>query len=194
MGLHRAGFTVIGVDIEPQPRYPFTFIHADALTADPAGFDLVWASPPCQAYSRFNRGLGNAHVHPDLLAPTRALLRSSGIPYIIENVPGAPLRSPFLLCGTMFGMDLLRHRLFETSFPLGDLVPPCQHTGAEIPVYGNGTPQYHRQKLGRNIRQSEKDAAMGIDWMNRDELALAVPPVYAEYMARRFLAHHRDAA
>jgi DNA (cytosine-5)-methyltransferase 1 len=134
MGLHRAGYDVTGVDINPQPRYPFRFIQADAITFPLEGFDFIWASPPCQAFSRLR------HLHkkdrPNLIPSTRSRLVKSGAPYCIENVEDAPLgESGFLimLCGTMFGLrtkggraELRRHRVFETSFSI-PLRPRCQH-------------------------------------------------------------------
>src|SRR5690348_14772063 len=132
MGLRRAGFDVVGFDIEPQPHYPFEFHQQDALIVDLSGFDFVWSSPPCQAYSMYSRNLGTASSFPDLIAPVREKLQASGLPWVIENVPGAPLRGDVLLCGTMFGLPLLRHRYFELSWqhPL-DLLQ-CRHTGQEI--------------------------------------------------------------
>lgn len=134
MGLHRAGYDVTGVDIKPQPRYPFRFIQADALLFPLKGYDFIWASPPCQAFSRLR------HLHPkdrpNLIPATRQRLIESGIPYCIENVEGAPLGDSgylIMLCGTMFGLrtkngraELRRHRLFETSFSI-PLRPACQH-------------------------------------------------------------------
>lgn len=210
VGLQRAGFRVVGVDINPQPHYPedFAFCRKDALTVldqliEGTGlgwdtrfkhsFDLIWASPPCQHYSMYSRNLGTSSAHPDLIQPVRQRLRKLGVPYIIENVVGAPLLNPTMLCGTAFGLKVLRHRLFETSFPIGQLTPPCAHRGDEIPVYGNGTPQWHREKLGRNVTVKEQRQAMGIDWMPRTSLTEAIPPAYAEWLARRFL-EHRGAA
>ena len=143
-GLQQAGFAVTGVDLRPQPNScADVFIQADALeylrTADLSGFDLIHASPPCQAHTVLKHAPGTK-AHLDLIAPTRALLVKSGKPYCIENVVGAPLRNPVILCGTMFGLrapsgELRRHRLFETSFPL---TPPCacRHVGSTIGVYG----------------------------------------------------------
>jgi len=191
MGLYRAGATeVVGVDLAPQPRYPFVFMQRDALSLDVdelRAFDLIWASPPCQRYSLYSRNIGTSSNHPDLVAPVRERLRASGVPHIVENVVGAPLRSPTMLCGTMFGLPLLRHRLFETSFRVG-LVAPCRHRGDEIPVYGNGTPRWHLERLGRGLKIEEKRSAMGIEWMNRDELSQAIPPAYSEWLARQWLA------
>ena len=128
-GLDQAGFEVVGVDIKPQPRYPFEFHQADALAFPTEGFDFIWASPPCQAHTSM-KSMHNAKPHLDLIPETRAKLQASGIPYVIENVVGAPLIDPFMLCGTMFGLgvedaELRRHRIFESSFPI--LAPKCQH-------------------------------------------------------------------
>jgi DNA (cytosine-5)-methyltransferase 1 len=187
MGLSRAGFDVTGVDICPQPRYPFVFVQADALTFPLGGYRLIWASPPCQHYSLFSRNLGTSNEHPDLIPLVRERLRGAGTTYIIENVEGAPLLNPTMLCGTMFGMKLIRHRLFETSFQIASLTHPCNHRGDEVPVYGKGTPQYYRKKWGRNIGIAEKRAAMRIDWMTRDELTEAIPPAYSQWLAERAL-------
>jgi DNA (cytosine-5)-methyltransferase 1 len=125
-GYSRAGFEVVGVDIKPQPHYPHTFIQADALTLKRdfmASFDAIHASPPCQSYSDLAKRNGNADEWPRLVEPVREMLIRSGLPYIIENVEGAPLLNPAVLCGTMFkDLRVLRHRLFETSFPV--MVPP----------------------------------------------------------------------
>lgn len=186
MGLHRAGFDVTGVDIRPQPRYPFRFIQGNALEADLAGYDFVWASPPCQAYSMYSRNLGTSEKFPDLIEPVRSKLEKSGLPFCIENVEGAPLRASIILCGTMFGLKLLRHRLFETNWALFG-PGGCTHMGDEIPVYGNGTPQWHRERLGRNVGIAEQRKAMDIDWMTRKELSQAIPPAYSEFIGRSFM-------
>jgi DNA (cytosine-5)-methyltransferase 1 len=187
MGYYRAGFDVVGVDIQPQKNYPFKFIQDDAMTFPLDGFDLIHASPPCQRYSRANRGLGNTSNYPDLIEPLRERLQ--GRIYVIENVPGAPLVQPITLCGSMFGLRtesgwLRRHRWFE--LPLVVLAPGCCHPrGMSIGVYGRGTNSYHRRKLGRNIRVDEQREAMGIDWMPRRELTQAIPPAYTEWIGRR---------
>jgi len=198
MGLHRAGFEVVGVDIKPQPRYPFTFIRGDAMRPPVRleDFGLIWASPPCQFYSMVSRNTGVADRYPDLVADVRSML--AGRTYIIENVPGAPLVNPVTLCGSMFDlgtetMQLRRHRWFECSELL--MVPPCQHDGRlTIGVYGHGTNSWHREKLlamkrGHGILVSEQREAMGIDWMTRRELSQAVPPAYSEFLASRLPAH-----
>lgn len=122
VGYHRAGFDVVGVDIEPQPDYPFRFYRHDALQflAEHARlFDAVHASPPCQHYCRTNRGnSGNHLAYPDLVADIRRALERTALPYVIENVPGAPLHDPVTLCGEMFGLRVIRHRLFESNLPL----------------------------------------------------------------------------
>lgn len=193
MGLHRAGFDVEGVDCEPQKHYPFKFHLGDALEADLTGFDLVWASPPCQAYTvAAHNERKRGKQYPDLLAATRAKLEASGLPWIIENVPGAPMRADVVLCGSMFGLPIVRHRLFELSHGAYCLVSPCSHGDDIITVCGHGTPsRSRRQRMKRglhpNVTVDMKRSAMGIEWMNRDELAQAIPPAYSEFLGRQIL-------
>jgi DNA (cytosine-5)-methyltransferase 1 len=125
LGLHRAGFEVVGVDIEPQPNYPFRFIQANALEFDLGDFDFYWASPPCQGFTAYKRRPGHVRPRANLIPPMRERLLATGKPFCIENVPGAPLQNPFTLCGSMFGLDVRRHRNFETNFPV--TTPPCNH-------------------------------------------------------------------
>lgn len=187
MGYHRAGFRVVGVDIEPQPRYPFEFHQHDAMTFPLDGFDVIHASPPCQRYSAINRGMKTSHKYPDLVSAVRR--RLEGRMYVIENVVGAPLMQPITLCGSHFGLSsgnmwLRRHRWFE--LPVLLLAPSCEHpNGLSIGVYGNGTNKWHRDLLGRNITVAEQREAMGIDWMTRAELTQAIPPAYTEWIGRR---------
>lgn len=189
MGLHRAGFDVTGIDIKPQPRYPFRFIQGDALKPPVrlSDFDLVWASPPCQGYS-VARNNGSGKDAPRLVGEVRDALIGSGAEWVLENVPGAPMPSAYVICGASFGlgaagMDLARHRLFETSFPM--LVPPCQHRrGRTIGVYGNGTNKYHRDKLGRCVTADEMREAMGMPWAVRKGLSQAIPPAYSEHIGK----------
>lgn len=191
MGLHRAGFDVIGVDNRPQPRYPFRFVQGDALRPpfDLSGFDFIWASPPCQAYSLAAQSRRNAgHIYPDLVAATRSLLESSGRLFSIENVPGSPLRPDVVLCGCQVGLKLRRVRWFETSWQHFAFEPTHDHHGPVVSVVGHGTPSWVRQKLGFNPGIKDYRAAMGIDWMNRGELSQAVPPAYAEFIGRAALA------
>jgi DNA (cytosine-5)-methyltransferase 1 len=139
-----------------------------------------------------------AHGTAHLLIDTLARFRAQSLPWIVENVVGAPLPGAFLLCGASFGLgvgglDLNRHRQFETSFFM--LAPPCQHRpGKSIGVYGNGTNSWHRKKLGRNIGRGEAREAMGIDWMTRKELNQAIPPAYTQFIGEQLLAHLQAAA
>lgn len=196
MGLHRAGFEVVGVDIRPQPRYPFEFHQADALTFPLGGFDFIWASPPCQRFSDLAKRNGNAHEWPDLVEPIRQRLIASGVDFVIENVEGAPLRKDLVLCGTMFaGLRVLRHRIFETSFPI--MQPP--HGGHPL-VFTMDKRKAHYGKLdqgsafvqvtgGGNCSVANASAAMGIDWMTKNELNEAIPPAYSEFIGKAAIAH-----
>lgn len=201
MGYHEAGFEVVGVDIAPQPRYPFEFHQGDALQWPLDGFDAIHASPPCQLYSAAN----NIHQrtdHPDLIPPTRERLRGSGLPYIIENVPRSPLQNWVMLCGLAFGLNVKRHRWFESNIAL--MAPPCPpgHPGEWVLVFGhtilersgqvgrtpkNG-PILRRRHLGTDVGRE----AMGIPWMNRDELSEAIPPAYTRHLGDFLLAAIRE--
>lgn len=207
-GYHRAGFDVVGVDVKPQPRYPFPFLQQEALWIMDVlqgkgsifpndgkrywlkDFAAIHASPPCQAYSR-SRNNGQHKPSPMLIPETRRLLEKTSVPWIIENVEGAPLRFAVVVCGASFGLgvdgfDLSRHRLFESNHML--LVPPCEHRrGRTIGVYGNGTNSWHRKKFGRNMSDRDKKKAMGIDWMTRAELTQAIPPAYCEYLGKQLI-------
>lgn len=195
VGYSRAGFEVVGVDHEPQPRYPFEFVQADALIALAgkafvAEFDAIHASPPCQAYSVSAQSRRNAgHAYPDLLAPTREALTASGLPWVLENVPLAPMRPDYRLCGCQFGLNLRRQRWFETSWNAFDLTPPCNHPYPVPSVVGHGTPSWVRAQLGYNPTIHDYRASMGIDWMNRNELSQAIPPAYTEHIGASLLAH-----
>ncbi len=195
-GLKRAwrDADIIGVDRVNQPRYPFRFRMADALTYPVEGFDFIWASPPCQKFSSM-RFMKNARFgHEDLISPIRERLEGYGVPFVIENVFGAPLKPPVVkLCGTSFGLGVKnkdaenrRHRFFEVR-GFYCLAPPCAHTKEVIGVYGHGFAHDRRATNGGSRRFSARESAeaMGIDWMTRDELAQAVPPVYAEFIARQ---------
>lgn len=204
MGYHQAGFDIVGVDIEPQPKYPFAFVQADCLTlADDflRSFDAIHASPPCQKHSSISRVSGRAHLHVDRIPETRAMLQATGLPWVIENVPGAPLRDPFLLCGTMFGLGtsdgavLRRHRLFETNWPVG-LVPQCSHGRAPtITVTGQVAQQnVVRNSVRRTFSAIEARRAMGIDWMAMSELSQAIPPAFTRFIGARLAAHIKGPA
>jgi len=191
-GLARAGFDVVGVDIRPQPRYPFRFVQADALMppVDLVGtFDLIWASPPCQAFS-LARNMKTTRPAPNLIPRTRALLAASGALTVIENVPRAPIRPDLRLDGTMFpDLRVIRERWFETNFLI--LAPPVARSRdllrrGYISVIGSGTPPY---MVARGIRYRVDDCrrAMGISWMSRRELSQAIPPAYSEFIGRAAL-------
>jgi DNA (cytosine-5)-methyltransferase 1 len=169
MGYYRAGFDVVGVDIKPQPHYPFPFVQADALTFPLDDFDLVHASPPCQVYSRTAKileGKGLPNKHPDLVGPLQDRLRRALVPYVIENVPGSPLHKPVVLCGTQFGLRVYRHRLFEASVPLQapshqkHVLSTGSHRG-----YSKGYPMV--TVGGPNYNLAEAQAAMGMTKMGR---------------------------
>ncbi len=215
MGLHRAGFDVVGVDIRPQPRYPFEFYQADALAFPVTGFDFIWASPPCQAHTAM-KTMHNAKPHLDLIPQTRAKLIVSGLPYVIENVVGAPLRDPFMLCGTMFNLgvedaELRRHRNFECNFPVD--APRCNHGSRDtiglysghvrnrrrartIGIYGEGC-RDSRRKFDKGVPDFSVEQgreAMGIGWMAVAELCQAIPPAYSEFIGKAALQHIRGSA
>lgn len=205
MGLHRAGFDVTGIDIKKQPRYPFRFIQADALKppVNLSRFDLIWASPPCQAHVSL-RWMHNAKRHEDLIAPTRDMLAATGVPFVIENVMDAPLRHEMVLCGTMFDLgsgdaELWRHRKFETSWRMPMFsVPACRHyrRSRVIGVYGGHGRDRRRNVNAKDYPVAMRREAMGIDWMTDAELSQSIPPAYSEYIghwAMRSLAGERAA-
>lgn len=202
MGYHRAGFEVVGVDIKPQPNYPFEFHQADAmewlqgevgpnyLLRD--AFDVVHASPPCQAYSEGGRRYPDRQaLHPRLIAPVREALMALGVPYVIENVMGAlpEMRSPLMLHGGLFGLEVVRARLFESNVLLmaGRDAKPTKAVG----VYGERpdgrilNSKYPRIRAASSI--DEARAAMGIDWMTWPEITQAIPPAYTEWIGRQLL-------
>ena len=192
MGYYRAGFDVTGVDIQPQKRFPFKFIQADALEyleAHWQEYDFIAASPPCQGYS-VTRSLTKKQ-YPMLIEAVRHLLNSIGKPYAIENVLGAPLVNPLLLCGSMFpGLKVYRHRLFETNPPIYWPPAPCNHIYSMPASKG----EYHTLEkkdfitcVGHNFKAADGRIAMGIDWMTRAELAEAIPPAYTEFIGRQII-------
>jgi DNA (cytosine-5)-methyltransferase 1 len=200
MGLHRAGFDVVGVDIKPQRRYPFRFVRADALRPpfDIKLFDFIWASPPCQRYVIVWRGQEHKRQrYPDLIAPTRSLLASSGARMTcIENVPGAPLRPDVVLTGAQFDLDIVRSRLFELN---GFCVPftlSRQHVrkvsdGGLACVAGHGANNAWnvRRQRGpytkwRDLPDALKRRLRERNCATRNELREAVPPAYAEFIGR----------
>lgn len=190
MGLHRAwpNAEIVGVDIKPQPRYPFTFVQDDAMTFDLAGFDFIWASPPCQRHTCL-KSVFDSTKYECHIARTRELLTESGRPFTIENVVGAPLRRDLILCAAPFGLRSYRHRIFECSFS----VTQPEHPKHLVPV--------NRRKKNRrghwdaggfvtvvgDIGSYVGPEAMGINWMTGNELSQAIPPAYSEYIARQYV-------
>lgn len=191
-GYRRAGFYVVGVDLVVQPNYcGDEFIRDDVFNGRELDhFDVIHASPPCQAYSTTASLHGNQY--PELIGQTRDLLLGCGVPYVIENVVGAPLIDAFQLCGSSFGLGVRRHRIFETR-PLIIGVPPCAHhlQPEPIDVTGTGGPG-GRHRKPRNLEAARE--AMGIDWMSRAELSEAVPPAFTEWVGTRLLESLRAVA
>lgn len=199
-GLLRAGFDVVGVDIgEHAKAYnkgpgnpdrherPARFVQADALEYPLDGFDFIWASPPCQGYIRSGISSKDGR-HPLLIGPTRERLARSSALWTLENVPGSPLRRDLVLCGSIFGLAVRRHRHFELSWPLAALVPPCNHSRPAAGVYGH---PHGKRGAWPGMLSSDLptwSAAMGIDWMEAGDLAEAIPPAYAEWIGRQALA------
>lgn len=223
-GYHDAGFDVVGVDLKDQPNYPYTFIRDDALAVldclvhgerihgwKMTDFVAIHGSPPCQAHSSIAKQQRilrpGAYEHPDLVDDTRRLMKRSGLPYVIENVIGAPLHNAIQLCGSSFGLDVRRHRLFECSFPVMGL--PCAHhwqtprfrsldkrrgLKSVVPVYGGGQITGLASVVGvhGNLNyageRALREAAMGIDWMTPYELTQAIPPAYTEHIGQYLMA------
>lgn len=201
VGYARAGFEVRGIDIAPHKDYPFEIKIADAMDFDSFRdwidwADVIHASPPCPRYSRMTAVSGNRDNHPDLIEPLIKLLNKIGKPYVIENVPGAPIDNPLILCGSSFGLRVRRHRLFYSNRALLGL--PCDHKsqGRAIGVYGNQTGSYEYQlaryaRIGRDygIRASsvaDAQDALGIDWMSKwDDLTDSIPPAYTEFIGKQ---------
>lgn len=204
VGYHRAGFEVHGVDLYPQPNYPFRIVQEDALAwlgANPAlgeRYDAIHASPPCQAHSDLQKQ--SKIVYPDFVPEIRRALVASGLPYVIENVEGAPLVDPVTLCGTMFpGLRVLRHRLFECSFPVEAPAHPPHPL-----VFTHDKRKAHYGRLdqntafvqvtgGGNCTVANKASAMGIGWMTGRELNEAIPPEYTRHVGIHLMNHIRTA-
>lgn len=203
MGYHRAGFDVVGVDINPQPRYPFPFIQADVMALDQRflrWFDAIHASPPCQGYTELRHAPGTVGA-PQLIDTVRDMLSATDLPWIIENVEDAKwaMRDPVTLCGSMFGLgadghQLRRHRLFESNVALSAPCP-CDHQDPVIGVYGGHVrcrSSKHGGRLTKDFVGKDKPAlakeAMGIGWATMGQMSEAVPPAYTEWLGRQLLA------
>lgn len=198
-GYQRAGFCVVGVDINPQPNYcGDEFVQSDALTFPLDGFDAIHASPPCQWGTAYARRPNHVKDSPNLIAATRERLAATGLPYVIEQPPhgGPEMRAPVCYCGSSFGLDVQRHRLFESNVML--LSPPCDHSW-QMPRFKQAT---NRQNLRRTVEVgvwriplNVQRRAMGIDWMTLEELSEAIPPAYTEHIGHQLINHiaHRAA-
>lgn len=196
VGYHRAfpDSVVVGVDIEPQPRFPFVFLRADAMevlanVAYLRSFDFIHASPPCQSKSLVSRfHAGTQEKYPNLIAPVRDALTVAGVPFVIENVPGSDVRKDLLLCGEMFGLRVHRHRYFEVEGFLVMRRPHAPHALKGALTNCHIEEGYTRWVTGHYANHSDASAAMGIDWMNRDELRDAIPPAYSQFIGEQFAA------
>lgn len=194
MGYHEAGFDVVGVDINRQPHYPFQFVQADCMTIENfAGIDAIHASPPCQSYTRKSANWGRARKnvieHPDLIAPVRDMLIKTGLPFVIENVIGAPLEGrPVILCGTQFGLRIIKHRQFEANWDLRPCEAPCDHSDVYNPWSGKG-----RSAV-------EHRAAQGTPWIPQcggasrkagvtGDLNNAIPPAFTKFIGEQLLKY-----
>lgn len=200
MGYREAGFHVVGIDIVDQPRYPGQFIQADVTKlrrldkfCDLIGASAIHASPPCQKFTAYRRrGAGVGDGYPNLIPQTREMLRLTGLPYVIENVEAAcdELVDPVRLCESSFGLDVRRHRLFESNIPL--TAPACDHSWQ--------TPRFAPASNRTNLRSTVEvgvyriplavqQKAMGIDWMKLPELSEAIPPRYTRHIGRQIMSH-----
>ncbi|WP_406244363.1 DNA cytosine methyltransferase [Streptomyces anulatus] len=198
MGYHLAGFEVTGIDLAPQPRYPFRFIQADAIDyvrEHGAEFDFIHASPPCQRYSRAQKI--QHREHPDLIAPTRTALETTGRPWVIENVEEAhrELRTPVTMCAAAFGMRTYRHRLFETG---GNFTfTPPRHPAHWAPLTKMGRPRaagHFAHYVGNFSGVQEARTDMGVPWMNRDGIRECIPPAYTHHIATALIASRLEVA
>lgn len=194
VGYHRAGFDVVGVDIEHHPDYPFHIIVQDAMevlaTWDLSGYDVIHASPPCPRYSVATVASGNRESHPDLIPPVREALREWGGVYVIENVPGAPLESPVLVCGWAMGLrHIRRHRLFESNAPL--MSPGCLcPDGDTVSVFGHSGEDRRKSVPGvrKHVKLPEVRELMGVEWMTRrSDVSDSIPPAYTQALGEQLV-------
>ena len=200
-GYQLAGFEVVGVDIKKQKRYPFEFIQADCLELMKdmdflRSFDVITASPPCQTHSitqHLRNAQGKSTDKIDLIPQTREALIASGKPYVIENVPGAPLINPIRMCGSAFGLKVRRHRLFESNIQLTSSICKHKEQGKPVGIYGSMRDEIPK---GGHTAKSIEEAreAMGIDWMIWGELVEAIPPIYTETIGKQILSVIRSSS
>jgi C-5 cytosine-specific DNA methylase len=180
VGYSRAGFEIVGVDIEPQPNYPFEFWQGDALLTLSeypweGRWDAIHASPPCQGYANVTLWRGDQEEHPRLIEPTRELLKQTGLPYVLENVRTEALENPIMLCGSQLGLPIRRHRYFETNWDGFALMPSCQHHPSHLAFEHKGERAYAD--------------AMGCGWMTSLEAREAIPPMFTAFLGARLMAH-----
>ncbi len=200
-GYKSVGFDVTGIDIVPHRRYPYPFYQYDALNLDPAwlrdNYDALHFGPPCMAWSIGTR-IENRDKHPKLIAPLREIALESGLPYVIENVPGAPLNDPVELCGCMFSRGVIvrnqwfalyRPRLFEIPWFTGRGPAHSKHLYPAIDVYGHSSPGRFYRQYGFGVTVDDMRKAMGASWPSRDGLAQGIPPAFTNYIGARFIAY-----
>ena len=191
-GYARAGYEVTGIDLKHGKRYPFTYIRGDVMAYINdvdflRSFDVIHASPPCQTFSatkHLRNAQGKSTDKQDLVEPARSALLAAGVPYVIENVMGAPLINPVTLCGSAFGLKVRRHRLFESNVQLNGTT--CSHArqGKPVGIYGSMRDEIPNGGHTAKTMQ-EANEAMGIDWMIWGELVESIPPVYTEYIGKQ---------
>jgi DNA (cytosine-5)-methyltransferase 1 len=188
-GYHLAGFDVVGVDINPQANYPFEFVQGDALEylkLHGNEFDFIHASPPCQRFSQMGQWNRDKSVHPDFIEPIRKILIELRKPYVIENVPKSPLINPVVLCGSMFGLGVIRHRLFECSFELSN-DRKCNHTGKFYTVLTKSCRPSGDMFAKSSVANGR--VAMQADWMTQREMGESIPPAYTKFIGEWWLAN-----
>jgi DNA (cytosine-5)-methyltransferase 1 len=191
-GYEQAGFEVVGVDIDPQPKYRGNFVQADAieyLKANWQNFDAIHASPPCQRYSTSSMQFRlTGKVYPDLIEATRIELIKTGKPYIIENVPKSPLINPIELCGTMFGLRTYRHRLFESNIELTVPLHP-KHVNKNAPMGRRAKPNEFIQYVGHFSGVRIVGEMTGLTWLGQYELAQSIPPAYTKFIGEQMISY-----
>lgn len=200
VGYHRAGFEVVGVDINPQPHYPYEFHQADAMTYPLDGYDAIHASPPCHDHSTLRHTTGLDHGTGWMLDSTIARLKATAVPWVVENVENAKMPADtysIVLCGSSFGLDVRRHRRFSSNLML--LAAPCDHAWQTPRFRSIDYHQVRKERLACVVgvhghtnyagEEQVRQAAMGIDWMGNYELTQAIPPAYTEHIGRQLLTH-----